>query len=143
MARYVTTIHSSLAPEESFAYLANFENTRFWDPSVSEARREGDGEVGLGAVFDLVARFGRRDVPLRYMIVFYEAPRRVVLEAKGRGFISRDTIEVAATMGGSIVDYDAVLAFSGPGRLAEPVMQLVFTRVGEKAAAGLKRALNP
>ena len=39
--------------------------------------------------------------------------------------------------------YDAVLAFSGIGRLADPLMQLVFSRVGAKAKAGLETALNP
>jgi hypothetical protein len=41
------------------------------------------------------------------------------------------------------VRYDALLAFEGVGRLLDPVMQLVFARVGAKAAAGLARVLNP
>jgi hypothetical protein len=143
MARYVTGIDSRLAPEDAFAYMADFSNARFWDPSVSRARREGDGEVGAGSVFDLVARFGGRDVELRYTIVVYEAPRLVVLEAKRRSFVSRDTITVEPAEGGSHVHYDAVLAFKGPGRLLDPLMQRIFSRVGEHATAGLKAALNP
>lgn len=143
MARYSTTIVSKLAPADAFAYMADFSNARFWDPSVSEAARKDEGPVGLGSAFAIVARFAGRSVPLTYAIVAYEPATKVVLEAR-RGFVSRDTITVEeAAGGGSRVHYDAVLAFSGVGRLADPLMQLVFNRVGAKAKAGLETALNP
>ncbi len=143
MARYTTAIPSSLPPAEAFAYMADFSHALEWDPSVSEAAREGDAPVGLGSRFALVARFAGRAVPLTYEIVAYEPPARVVLEAR-RGFVSRDTITVeAAAGGGSLVHYEAVLAFSGVGRLFDPLMQIVFNRVGAKARAGLEAALRP
>ncbi len=37
--------------------------------------------------------------------------------------------------------YDAVLAFGGLGRLADPLMQVVFNRVGRKAEARLREVL--
>ena len=40
MAHYVTTIHSRLPAEAAFAYMADFTNARFWDPSVSAAERD-------------------------------------------------------------------------------------------------------
>jgi hypothetical protein len=142
MAHYETTIRSRLAPAEAFAYMADFSNARFWDPSVSQARHEGDGPIGIGSAFALVARFAGRKVPLTYTIVAFEPPERVVLEAR-RGFVSRDTVTVRpADGGGSTVHYDAVLTFSGVGRLFDPLMQRVFERVGAKAAAGIESALN-
>ena len=141
MARYATTISSTLSQAEAFAYMADFSNARHWDPSVSRAERGGDGPVGLGSTFELVARFAGRDVELTYTIVTYEPSERVVLEAR-RGFVSRDTITVEAAGAGSLVHYEAVLAFSGVGRLADPLMQLVFNRVGAKAKAGLERELS-
>src|SRR6185436_1583898 len=128
MARYVTKVSSSLPPVEAFAYMADFANARLWDPSVSEARRVGEAPIGLGTAFDLVARFGGRDVPLRYEIVEYDSPRRVVLEARRPRFVSRDTITVEPDASGSIVHYDATLAFGGIGRLLDPVLQRVFDR---------------
>ena len=50
---------------------------------------------------------------------------------------------VPAGSGGSVVSYEALLTFTGLGRLAEPLMQYVFNRVGAKAKAGLESALNP
>jgi hypothetical protein len=142
MARYVTTIRSKLPPEAAFAYMSDFSNARIWDPSVSEAHQDGTGPIGLGSTFHVVARFAGREVPLSYEIVAFEPPARVVLEAR-RGFVSRDTITVERAVGdGSAVHYDALLTFSGIGRLFDPLMQLVFNRVGAKAAAGIAAALN-
>ncbi len=142
MARYVTKIESVLPQAEAFAYMADFANARLWDPSVSEARPVGEPPVGIGSAFDLVARFGGRDVPLRYEIVDYDAPRRVVLEAHRPGFVSRDTITVEPAGSGSVVHYDATLTFGGVGRLFDPVMQRIFNRVGARATLGLQAALN-
>jgi len=143
MARYLTTIESALPQAEAFAYMADFANARVWDPSVSEAQRVGQAPVGLGSAFDLVARFGGRDVPLRYEIVEYDSPRRVVLEAARPGFTSRDVITVETAGNGSVVHYDATLAFSGLGRLFDPVMQWIFNRVGARATLGMQTVLNP
>jgi hypothetical protein len=35
------------------------------------------------------------------------------------------------------------LAFSGLGRLLDPVMQRIFDRLGARATTGIKPALNP
>ena len=142
MARYVTRIESALPQVEAFAYMADFANARLWDPSVSEARRVGEAPIGIGSAFDLVARFGWRDVPLRYEIVEYDSPRRVALEAKRPGFVSRDTITVEPAGNGSVVHYDATLEFGGVGRLLDPIMQRIFNRVGARATGGMLTALN-
>ena len=142
MARYRTTIESALPQVEAFDYMADFANARLWDPSVSEARRVGEAPVAIGAAFDLVARFGGRDVPLRYEIVEYDSPRGVVLEARHPRFVSRDTITVEPAASGAVVHYDANLAFGGLGRLLDTVMQRMFNRVGARATAGMQTALN-
>lgn len=142
MARYVTTIESRLPPEQAFAYMADFSNARLWDPSVSAAKRVDEGPIGNGSSFDLVARFAGRDMPLRYTVAAYEHPIRVVLEAQRPGFVSRDTITVEPAEHGSSVHYDALLSFGGLGRLLDPVMQLIFNRVGKRATAGMQAALN-
>ena len=143
MARYETTIESRLPAAEAFAYMADFANARVWDPSVSKAGRVDEGALEVGSAFDLVARFAGRDVPLRYTIVSYEPPQQVVLEAHRPGFVSRDTITVEPAEHGSNVHYDAILAFSGIGRLFDPLMQWIFDRVGSQAKTGMETALNP
>jgi hypothetical protein len=142
MARYTTTIQSSLAPAEAFTYMADFANATEWDPSVEEALRHDSAAVGRGTAFDLVARFGRSKVTLHYVIVDYDPPQRVTLEAMRPSFTSRDTITVTASPEGSTIRYEASLRFRGIARVLDPVMQLLFTRVGNQAAAGLTRTLN-
>ena len=144
MAHYSTAIESRLPAAEAFAYMADFANARVWDPSVSKASRVDEGALEVGSIFDLVARFAGRDVPLRYTIVAYEpSHHQVVLEARRPGFVSRDTITVEPAEHGSNVHYDAVLAFSGLGRLFDPIMQWIFNRVGAQATTGMQTALNP
>jgi len=66
-----------------------------------------------------------------------------VLEARRPRFVSRDTITVEPDASGSIVHYDATLAFGGVGRLLDPIMQRIFNRVGARATLGMQTALNP
>ena len=121
--------------------MAAFENAREWDPSVTEATRAGNEPLGVGTSFEVVSRFGPRLVPLTYTIVRYEPDRVVVLEARSKGFVSTDTITVEAAGEAATVTYDALLEFSGLGRLADPLMQIVFNRVGRKAEARLREVL--
>lgn len=142
MARYATTIDSSLAPAEAFLYMASFDNALEWDPSVVEARRLDSSELGRGSTFAVVSMFAGRRVPLRYAITEFVAGRRVVLEAWTGSFGSVDTITVVAAGTGSQVTYEARLVFKGIARIADPLMQLVFTRVGRKADASLRSHLS-
>ena len=143
VARYVTTIESTLSPAEAFAYMADFSNAARWDPSVVEASRSSEGAAAKGSTFDLVVRFGGRELPMRYEIVAFDEPRSFVIESEKPSFTSRDTITVSPAGDGSSVHYDALLEFKGAGRLLDPVMQLLFNRTGAKAAAGMRAALNP
>jgi hypothetical protein len=155
MARYRTTIESRLSQADAFDYMAEFTNAREWDPSVGEARRVDTaplavGEarrvdtapLAVGSAFDLVARFAGTDVPLRYTVLEYDRPQRVVLEARRPGFVSRDTITVAEAAAGSTVHYDALLELTGWRRLFGPFFQRTFQGVGDRAADGMRAALN-
>ena len=142
LARYVTTVDSSLPADEAFMYMADFAHALEWDPSVEDARRTG--EVGSGASFDLVVRFGGRKIPMHYETASFDpAGHRVVLQAENPRFVSRDTITVSPAADGSSVHYDAALELRGAARFLDPVLQLLFKRTGDKAEAGMRTALNP
>jgi carbon monoxide dehydrogenase subunit G len=142
MARYVTTIDSPRAPEELFAYLSDFSNAKEWDPGVVEASREGTGQVAVGTAFRLVAAFMGRKVPLTYVVTVLEAPRTVTFRGENASVVSLDTISFEPHGEGTRVTYDADLRLKGPAQLADPLLKLVFTRIGDKAAAGLHEALQ-
>ncbi len=142
MAHYRTTVHSTLSPEDAFAYMANFANARQWDPSVASAAMDGVGPVGLGTRFELVTEFRGRRVPLRYEITTYEAPQRVTLTATTKQLSSRDTITFVARDGGTDVSYDAYLGLNGVVKVLDPILGLFFKRLGDAAREGLVRELN-
>ena len=144
MARYVTTIESTLSPAEAFAYMADFSNALHWDPSVVEASRSTGGPVGEGSAFDLVVKFGGRRLAMKYELVAYDEPHSFMVESRQKSFISRDTVTVAPAGVGA---HGSLRRGTGvqrrPAGLLDPIMQLLFNRTGAKAAAGMRAALNP
>ena len=98
--------------------------------------------VGVGSRFGLVARFLGRRIPLEYEIVEYEHEERIVLRAENSSVRSVDTITFGNDDHGSVVVYDAQLDAKGIGRLAKPLLGIVFLRIGDRAAASLRTRLS-
>ena len=142
MAQYQTTIEVPASPESAFAYLADFTKTKDWDPSIVEAERIGDGPIGVGSQFRLVAAFFGRRIELTYTIERHDAPSTVALVGKGKSVESRDTITVEGTADGSRITYDAQLRLKGAMRLLDKGLQLQFSTMSERAAAGMKEKLS-
>ena len=143
MAHYRATIDIQQPREDVFGYLSDFSTTEQWDPGVVEAKRVNGAAVGQGAEFRLVAEFLGRKTPLTYRIVEYDPPHAVAFLGENSTVISRDRITFETTAEGTRVTYDADLALKGPLRIADPLLGVAFTRVGDRALAGLRRTLAP
>ena len=143
MARYTTSVASSLSPAAAFAYMAAFENAQQWDPGVATATRVDSGPVTLGTRFRLETVTAGRRLPLVYEVTAFDADRSFTVTAESASLRSVDTVRVEPAGDGSLVTYDAVLGFRGALVLASPLLPLVFRRIGDRAAAGLMVALNP
>lgn len=142
MARYVVHVQSPLSPEEAFAYMADLTNFAEWDEGVrSVAQVEGDGP-GPDAAFDVDVNGLAGTLRLRYRITEYDEPLRAVAVATSTLLKSVDTFTVRGSESGSVVTYDARLFLNGPLGLADPFLGLVFRQIGDRAAAGLIRALE-
>ena len=142
MARYVTKVRTPWSPERAFAYMADLRNFANWDPGVREVvQREGSGG-GPAAVFDVTVRSKPKDLQLTYRTVEHKPPRTVLAVAKSGVYTSEDRITVVADGSGSIVTYDATLRLNGLLGAFDPVLRLVFGRIGDRAAAGLRTALD-
>ena len=141
MARYRASVDTSRAPADVFEYLSDFSNALEWDPGVVEAARAGDGPVGEGSEFTLVAVFlGRRNT-LTYRVVEYDPPSAVTFRGENSSVISLDRITFEPLGPGTRVTYDAELSLKGPMRLADPLLGLAFKRVGDQALGGLREKL--
>ncbi len=141
MPTYCTVIDSPRPSDEVFEYMATFSNAGEWDPSVHEAEPLIAGPPEVGSVYRLGVRLAGRTVPFDYQVVDMDRPKRVVLQARGSGVVSTDTITVEQDGTGSRVRYVAVLEGKGLIRVAEPLIAWSFTRMADRAAAGLRQAL--
>ena len=99
------------------------------------------GAPGLGASYDVAVRAGPRRL-VRNEVKEWDAPRRRLLVAKTASPQSVDEITVEPADGGAMVTYDARLDLRGALSVANPLLGLAFRRIGDRAAAGLRRALG-
>jgi hypothetical protein len=143
MARFTTTIDSTLPSGDAFALLAHFDSVADWDPGVSAAERLDDGPLRIGSAFLVTSVLGPWRLPLTYVIRDLDPGRRVVLRAVTADFVSHDVITAEPAGEGSRVTYDAALSLQGWRRLGDPLLQLAFGVIGKRADAGLRMALRP
>jgi Polyketide cyclase / dehydrase and lipid transport len=143
MARYTATIEAPGDLTDAFDFLSRFSTTEQWDPGVSEAEMLTPEPVGAGSRFRVVASFAGRKVPLTYEITHFDRPHAVTVRAENGTTVSEDTITFApgADAGPATVRYHAELRLKGPFKVLEPLMALLFTGIGDRAAAGLRATL--
>ena len=141
MAHYNASLETLLSPAETFAYLSDFSTTEEWDPGVVEAERLGDGPVGEGSEFRVVAEFLGRRTTLVYEVVELEPGKAVTLRGENATVVSLDRIGFEPGGAGTRVSYDAELTLKGPLRVADPLLGLAFGRVGDRALGGLRATL--
>ncbi len=138
MARYQTTVLTTWPVEEAFDYMADLRNFEEWDAGVSSATLVVGAPGGDHAVYELVAS----GAELCYEITAFDRPHSFTAHAKNRFIESIDTVTVAGRDGGSAVTYDATVTLNGLLGLFDPLFGLVFKRIGDRAAAGLEKALE-
>ena len=141
MARYVASVSTAKPIQEAFDYLADFSSVAEWDPSAVRAERLS-AAPGPGAEFRVVVRFAGREIPLTYRTTEFRRPQRVVLLAETPTVVSEDTITFADADGGTEITYHANLRLKGLMRFADPLLGLLFRRLGDNAVAGLRRELG-
>jgi carbon monoxide dehydrogenase subunit G len=142
MARYKATVDSPRSPDAVFAYLSDFSTAEEWDPGTVQSERLGEGPLGEGIEFRLVAAFLGRKTTLIYRIVEYEPPNAVTFRGENSTVVSVDRITFEPSDDGTRVTYDADLTLKGSLRVADPLLGLAFKRVGDHALAGLRRTIG-
>ena len=133
MAHYRADVALPVAPDEAFAYLADYSHAAQWDPSVAEAVRTGEG-------FRVVIAFYGRRIPLDLAVDESRPGERLVFTGAGvndKKVAARIEFSIAAVEPGSSVTYDATLRLRGVMRLLDKGLQLAFENMGDKAMRGL------
>jgi len=141
MSKYKVSVESSKSVEEAFAYMSDLRNFASWDPGVlTVAQVAGDGG-GPESSFDVAVKSVGGGTVLRYETVEYDEPGNLLVEARNSKFTSIDRVTVVAKGEGSIVTYSAELLLNGCLSPLNPLLGLVFNRIGDRAAVGLRRVL--
>ncbi|CAM8658665.1 Polyketide cyclase/dehydrase [Acidimicrobiia bacterium] len=141
MAKYTVSVESSKSVEEAFAYMADLRNFANWDPGVLTVTQVAGDGGGPESSFDVAVKSVGGGTVLRYETVEYDEPGNLLVEARNSKFTSIDRITVVAKDEGSIVTYSAELLLNGCLSPLNPLLGLVFNRIGDRAAAGLRRVL--
>ena len=141
MAKYTVSVESSKSVEEAFAYMADLRNFANWDPGVLTVTQVAGDGAGLGSSFDVAVKSVGGGTVLRYETLEYDEPGNLLVEARNSKFTSIDRITVVAKDEGSIITYAAELLLNGCLSPLNPLLGLVFNRIGDRAAAGLRRVL--
>jgi hypothetical protein len=141
MAKYMVSVESSKSVEEAFAYMADLRNFANWDPGVLTVTQVAGDGAGPESSFDVAVKSVGGGTVLRYETVEYDEPSNLLVEARNSKFTSIDRITIVAKDQGSIVTYSAELLLNGCLSPLNPLLGLVFNRIGDRAAVGLRRVL--
>ncbi|WP_084270090.1 SRPBCC family protein [Patulibacter minatonensis] len=143
MPSYTGTVQSPRPASEVFPYMADFSNTKDWDPNITETAVTSAGSpIQIGATFHVVQGSGLTKVELDYETIELTDGHKVVLRAETDSLVSIDTITVDAEETGSKVTYDVNIELKGARKLAEPVMAVMLHRIGKEAREGLQKQLS-
>ena len=135
------TIETRAPVETAWPYLADFENTRHWDPpTVSTTRESGDG--GVGTEYLNVSRILGHEIEIRYQVTECDPPRWLRLRGETTAFTSVDTIEVEPRDGSSLVHYTAAFSLQRVARLAGPLAGPALERMADRTAEQLRDCLD-
>jgi hypothetical protein len=142
MARIVERFLVPTSPAQAFGYIADFTNTRHWDPQIDAASRQDGGPIRVGSAFEVALRMGSRTILLVYTITELQPYERVVLETSGRWYRGRDDVSIRREGDGSEVTWDATFALRGPLLLFDPLLGVGFRRTAKRAVEALRIALT-
>lgn len=131
-------------PDAVFAYVAEFEHLTEWDPSALTVTSRTPGPLAVGTAYEVASEFRGRQVDLRYQVVSYVPPRRIVLSGESDSVDATDEIEVQPFGEGARVTYVARFRFNNwLLRLVGPLLLgRAFRTLGRDAAAGMRDALQ-
>ena len=124
-----------------FGYLPDFTTTTDWDPgTVTTVRRHGNG--GVGTTYLNTSTFLGRTTQLTYVVDELVDQELIRLRGENKTVIAVDTMTFRPVASGTEVTYTAEFTFKGPSRIAAPLLKPAFKRLGNRAEAGMRKALN-
>lgn len=150
MATYETVLIIPQTVAATFAFVSDFRNAEHWDPRTYSVEKATDGPIGVGTRFVLTGGMMREDLVKRlrlpqsmagmalpYDVVDFDPPNEFVLEGESRLVRYRDHLEFSADGANTRLRYFAELSLKGPLALGEPLLKMMFKRIGDDATRDL------
>lgn len=124
-------------------YLKDFSNAEAWDPGTESCTRTDSGPVRVGSTWHNVSKIAGVSTELDYTLERL-TDDTIVLVGRNDTATSTDTITVVPTPDGrgSRITYEAVIELSGAARIADPVMKIVFEKIGSDTEDDMATVLN-
>lgn len=137
------TFTVSPPPNVVIDYLKDFANAEEWDPGTESCTRNDSGPVQVGSTWHNVSKIAGNTTELTYELTEL-TDDRIVFVGTNDTATSTDTITVVPEprTGGSEITYEAVIEMSGAAKLAEPVVKLLFEKIGNDTEDDMTRVLN-
>ncbi len=144
--RYRLEMHeqfnTTLSAKQAFNYIVDFSRIHQWDHTISDAKKVGDDDIGLGTQFDITFSMGGRKTPINYQITKYEPSHSAVLTGVSDRFTAIDTIKINKNEQGCKVSWQAEINFSGLTALLMPLLARKVRAVGAKTIRDLNKKLD-
>lgn len=143
MAQSFNRLHTRLSLERAFDFISDFRHAALWDPNTKSVTLLSDPPIGLGSRFQLHAHMLGVSFDLPYEIVRYERPTCVAFVGETRILSYREQVTFQADgERGTTIEYRAELRLRGLFALANPIMSLMYQRIGDSATSGIVAALD-
>lgn len=136
------TFTVSPPPDVVLDYLKDFSNAEDWDPGTESCTRNDTGPVRVGSTWHNVSKIAGQKTELTYELIEL-TDRRIVFVGENDTATSTDTISVVAVeRGGTEVTYEAVIEMNGAAKLTEPLVKVVFEKIGNDTEDDMTTVLN-
>ena len=124
-------------------YRKDFSNAEEWDPGTESCTRTDSGPVGVGSTWHNTSKIAGVTTELDYTLEKLTADT-IVLVGRNDRATSTDTITVVPSPDGpgSRVTYEANIVMKGAAKLADPVMKVVFEKIGSDTEDDMTTVLN-
>jgi hypothetical protein len=142
MAHSFNRVHTPRSPEEAFDFISDFRHASLWDPRTKSVRKLTDGPIGRGTKFLLTASLFGTELDFPYEIVEFERAVHVLFAGHTPFFEYRERVSFSAEPPGTRIEWDAHMSLRSILVFGNPVLSLVYQRIGNDATGGIVAALD-
>ncbi|PJJ47847.1 carbon monoxide dehydrogenase subunit G [Mumia flava] len=135
------TFDVAVPPAAALEYLEDFAHAQEWDPGTQRCVRNDDGPIGVGSSWFNESKIYGVSTSLEYTLQ-ERTDERLVFVGVNKSATSTDRITVTPNGEGSRITYVAEIELSGLTRLMDPVMKVVFERIGDEVVRDMTAALE-